>query len=509
MKPVTRISLVNLLLLTLTLVAAGCKLTATPSSASQPPLDGVWEGQLEMLVMRKRIIVRFANEQGKLRATMDVPTSFAKGFPLRDLAVRAGTLHFSIPLGEGLRLASGEWQHLPLLVPGQAHEGAKLEFEGRIEGDSIRGKTAGIPFPGTFHLHRARVDQQTQAAPPPFAGWSRKERDYWPTRAWKMATPAAEGIDPRGLAEAERVMLENKPEVRSLLVIRRGRLVYEKYFRGATATQTFNVKSVTKSFTSALTGIALREGLLHSLDEKVSSLLPEYFSAQTDARKQQITLRHLLTMTAGFEWTENGPVTADWMRSADQTKFTLDLPLVADPGKGYTYNTALSHLLSVIITRQSRMSLLEFARRHLFGPLGINARRWDTDQQGFCEGGSELYLTAREMARFGFLYLNAGHWEGKQIVPAAWVWESVRPHAAKDPLWADYGYQWWIGQDDDLPSFSAFGYGGQVIHLVPKSDLVVVATSTTNDPRNDVLLVILEHILPAVRESEGRKPSAK
>lgn len=508
MKPAVTTNIMNSILLVLAALSLACGLASQPV-ASQPPLDGVWEGQIEMPVMRKRIIVRFANERGKLRATMDVPTSFAKGFPLRDLAVRAGTLHFSIPLGEGIKLESGEWRHLPLLVPGNANESAKLEFEGKIEGDSIRGKTAGVPFPGTFHLHRSRADNQTPAAPPPFTGWSRKERDYWPTREWKIATPAAEGIDPRGLAEAERVILENKQEVRSLLVIRHGRLVYEKYFRGATATQTFNVKSVTKSFTSALTGIALREGLLHSLDEKVSDLLPEYFASQTDARKKQIMLRHLLTMTAGFEWTENGPVTADWIRSADHTKFTIDLPLVADPGRGYTYNTGLSHLLSVILTRESGVSLLEFARRHLFGPLGINARRWDTDHQGFCEGGSELYLTARDMARFGFLYLNAGRWEQQEIVPADWVWESVRPHTAKDPLWADYGYQWWIGQDDDLPSFSAFGYGGQVIHVVPKLDLVVVATSTINNPRNDVLLTVLEHILPAVRESEGRKRPAR
>ncbi|MGH9766199.1 MAG: serine hydrolase domain-containing protein [Blastocatellia bacterium] len=467
MNPAVTTNIMNSILLVLAALSLACGPASRPVE-SQPLLDGVWEGQIEMLVMRKRIIVHFANEQGKLRATMDAPTSFTKGFPLRDLEVKAATLRFSIPLGAGLRSESGEWRHLPLLVPGNANEGGKLVFEGKIEGDSIRGKTAGIPFPGAFHLRRSRVQTQAPASPPLGAEWSRKERDYWPTREWKTATPAAEGIDPRGLAEAERVILENKPEVRSLLVIRRGRLVYEKYFRGASGNQAFNVKSVTKSFTSALTGIALRERLLRGLDEKVSDLLPEYFAAQTDARKKQITLRHLLTMTAGFEWIENGPVTAAWIESADHAKFTFDLPLVADPGKGYTYNTGLSHLLSVIITRQSKMSLLEFARRRLFAPLGIKALSWDTDPQGFCEGGSELHLTARDMARFGFLYLNAGQWEGKEIVPAEWVRESLRPHAAKDPLWADYGYQWWIGQDDELPSFSAFGYGGQVIHITPK-----------------------------------------
>jgi hypothetical protein len=154
------------------------------------------------------------------------------------------------------------------------------------------------------------------------------------------------------------------------------------------------------------------------------------------------------------------------------------------------------------------MTTLEFARKHLFGPLGIEARRWDADPQGVNEGGSELYLTARDLARFGFLYLNAGRWEKREILPAAWVWESTRPHTAKDPVWADYGYQWWVGQDDDLPAFAALGYGGQAIHVVPMLDLVVVMTSTVNNPRNDVHGFITEHILPAVTaRSEPKDPA--
>jgi len=498
---------VKLAALILVALSTACALVNPTSVASQPPLDGVWEGRVEMVGMKKRFLLRFSSEQGRVSARLDVPSSFTEGFPLRDMAVSAGTIRFSISMGGGMRLESGEWRHLPLLVPGS--EVAKLEFEGKIEGDSILGKTTGGPFPGVFRLHRSRAENPPTAAHPLSAGWSRKPRDDWPAREWKTSTPAAEGIDPRGLAEVERIFAEQRPEVRSLLLIRNGRLVYEKYFRGASAEQAFNVKSVTKSFTSALTGIALREGLLRSPGQKLSELLPEYFDARTDARKREITLRHLLTMTAGFEWTENGTVTMEWNRSADRTKFTLDLPLIVDPGKGHTYNSALSNLLSVIIARQSKVSLLEFARNQLFGPLGIRTQRWDTDQQGYYKGGSDLYLTARDMARFGFLYLNAGQWEGKQIVPVEWIWESLRPYSAKDPFWADYGYQWWIGQDDELPAFFASGYGGQMIHIVPKLDLVVIVTSTINDTGNDVLLPILKHILPAVRESNGRNRPAR
>jgi len=207
MRPATT-NIMNSILLTLVALSLACGAVSKPAE-SQLLLDGVWEGQIEMLVMRKRIIIRFANEQGKLRATLDAPTSFTEGFPLRDLEVNAATIRFSM----GPRPESDGWRHLPLLVPDSANKGAKLEFEGKIEGDSIRGKITGVPFPGAFHLRRSRAQTQAEASAPRDAEWGRKERDYWPTREWKTAALAAEGIDPRGLAEAERVILENKPVV--------------------------------------------------------------------------------------------------------------------------------------------------------------------------------------------------------------------------------------------------------------------------------------------------------
>jgi CubicO group peptidase (beta-lactamase class C family) len=478
MKRVPKQQILNSLVVVLVALSEACTSSGSQSRSAQLQLEGRWEGQIEMLpVLKKRIMVRFIAEKDTVRGTIDVPTSLTAGVPLDDLTVSEVALRFSLPLGER----------------------AKLQFDGTIESDRIQGSVKGVAFPGTFLLKRVSKEVDASASPPTLPEWNRKSRDDWPTAEWKTSAPAAEGMDADRLAQAERAIGEKLPEVRSLLVVRNGKVVFEKYFRGPTAKDTFNIKSVTKSFTSALIGIALRQGLLRSLDEKIADLLPEYFTPQTDPRKRQITLRHVLTMTAGFEWRENGPITAEWLRSADYAKFTIDLPLVADPGNVHNYNTGLSHLLSVILTRQSKMSTLEFARKHLFGPLGIRAERWDTDPKGYHEGGSELYLTARDLARFGFLYLNAGRWEEKEIVPAEWVRESTRPHAAKDPLWADYGYLWWVGQDDDLPAFAALGYGGQMIYVVPSLDLVVVMTSTINNSRNDLMGLVRDFVVPAVK----------
>jgi len=317
-------------------------------------------------------------------------------------------------------------------------------------------------------------------------------------KIWRASALVQHGMEMNGLARAERFILDERPEVRSLLIIRNGRLVYEKYFRGASADDAFNIKSVSKSVISALVGIALREGYLRDLDQTLPSFLPEYFSSNIDQRKRHATLRHLLTMTAGFEWVENGPITRRWARSSDYVKFMIDSKLDYEPGTVYTYNTALSHTLSVIMTRTSRMSLLEFAKRHLCDPIGITIRQWDKDPQGYYFGGAEMYMTARDMARFGFLYLNQGQWEGKPIVPAEWVRESTQRQSAGEPLIAGYGYLWWQAQHDGYAAFYAHGYGGQLIYIVPVLDLLMVITSTTNDPTNNVLQIVNEFILPKI-----------
>jgi CubicO group peptidase (beta-lactamase class C family) len=246
-------------------------------------------------------------------------------------------------------------------------------------------------------------------------------------------------------------------------------------------------------------GIALDKQILPSLDQPISGFFPEYFTPLTDPCKLKVTLRHLLTMTSGFEWEENGPVTARWVQSDDYAKFIIESELVNDPGSVFNYSTAVSHLMAIILERASGMSVLRFAEEYLLKQIGITMWRWACDPNGHYWGGSEMYMTARDLARFGFLFLNQGQWDGKQIVSREWVLQSTRRQSVGEPMDASYGYYWWLGQDRGFPMFLAKGYGGQVVYVLPDLDLLVVFISTTETGGGGLRELISDHIVPAVQ----------
>ena len=294
----------------------------------------------------------------------------------------------------------------------------------------------------------------------------------------QSAPPAQQGLDQEKMAEINR-QAAAMPDLSSLLILRNGYLVSEQYFHGSGQSTAFNVKSVSKSFLSALIGIAIREGKIGSPEQKIADFLPDYLGQPADPRKKEITIGHLLTMTAGFEWLENGPVVQDWVSSPDWIKFIFNLPQVSDPGRSFNYSTAGTHLLSAVISRSTKMSALEYANKYLFPRLGISGARWDTDPQGYCFGGAELYLTARDLGKFGLLYLNRGSAAGEQIVSEDWVRESTRRQVevGGDPLKEGYGYLWWIRQYYGVYVYYAAGAGGQFIFCAPDLNMVVVSTS--------------------------------
>jgi CubicO group peptidase (beta-lactamase class C family) len=231
-------------------------------------------------------------------------------------------------------------------------------------------------------------------------------RDDWPTKAWKTGSPQEHGIDTNALSKAISQLPRTCPEVHSLLLVRHGRLIAEHYFHGKREHDYWNIKSASKSILSALVGIALQEGHLRSLDQPVIDFFPEYREKLNDARKQQITLRHLLTMTAGLEWVENGPISRKWMASRDRVGFTWASKLVATPGTEWNYSTAVTHMLSAVLTRATGTNTFAYARRTLLDPIGAEVNHWDQDPQGYYWGGSEVYMTPRNMAKFGFLYFE-------------------------------------------------------------------------------------------------------
>jgi CubicO group peptidase (beta-lactamase class C family) len=352
------------------------------------------------------------------------------------------------------------------------------------------------------------------------------QRDYWPTAGWRAAPPAQVGMDPEVLAELD-AKAAYHPQLRSLLVVRHGYLVYERYWHGdaGSGQEAF---SVTKSFTSALVGIALRDHHLKSLDQTVGELLARHLPADADPRLAKVTGRQLLTMTSGLAG-DDPTVGGDLdllvrlRQSRDWVRHILGRRLATTPGTTFAYSNAGSHLLSAIVADATGQSTLAFARAKLFGPLGIHAEHalvgvdvpnasrallrayqraavaWPTDPQGYHTGFGGLKLPARDLAKLGYLYLNGGRWDGAQVVPAGYVRASTQAQSHPPPGAGidGYGYQWWVTSEHSHPGFLAMGFGGQFVQVIPDLDLVVVITSDAANQRGDAQQLVGEAIIPA------------
>jgi CubicO group peptidase (beta-lactamase class C family) len=333
-------------------------------------------------------------------------------------------------------------------------------------------------------------------------------------------------MDPAVLDDLNTAVPNFYPQVRSVLVIRHGYLVYERYWHGFTASDGHDSRSVTKSFVSALVGIALRDRHLESLDQTVEELLADHLPANADPRLRKATVKQLLAMTSGLAGDDSSlggddKISDRMLSSPDWIRHTLGRRLETNPGERFAYSSATSHLLSAIVADATGQSTLAFARAELFGPLGIATDHaleltvnhwpltqaeletfeqatvaWPRDPQGYHSGGGGLKLPARDLAKLGYLYLNGGRWDSIQVVPADYVSASTRPQS--DPGVGDYGYQWWITDDYGYDSFRAQGYGGQIIQVIPDLDLVVVITSDPDQERNDAGNLVWATIVPAV-----------
>lgn len=326
------------------------------------------------------------------------------------------------------------------------------------------------------------------------------ERDYWPTDAWRTSAPKDQGMNPAKLQRLFR-LLESRGAY-ATVVTRHGYIVAERYWGENDPETLFQVFSCTKSISSALIGIAMEEGAIGSADQKLTDFFTEWAQPGVDPRKQEVTLKHVLTMTSGLDWNElnyTSPsgVFTQWIMNADWVQFVLDRPLSDNPGEKFNYSTGSSHLLSAILRRTTGKTPLQYASEHVFGPLGITHVRWQADPAGIECGGFGLHMTVRDMAKFGYLFLNRGLWDGKRLISEPWVAESTGSHVKVGPL--EYGYQWWIagvpGTGERV--FMALGYGNQAIFVIPSLDIVAAVTSFT--PR-DLLFTtdVLKAIVGAV-----------
>ncbi len=303
--------------------------------------------------------------------------------------------------------------------------------------------------------------------------------------AWNVSTPEQQGMDSATLVELLNYTEQQDHGVDSLLIIRNGVIVLEVYDYPYTQNQKHILNSCTKSFVSALVGIAIDQGLIPGIHSKVLDYFPEYRFVDRDPRKQAITIENLLTMTSGIDWPQYGPnnINTKMTQShGDWVKFILERPIAVEPGSQANYSNGDAHLLSAILQKATGETALDFGWVHLFQPLGISDVRWDYDPKGISIGSATLYLTPRDMAKLGYLYFKDGVWEGRKIISADWVQKSIQSHT-KMPIaggYADYGYYWWVYPD--LGMYEAWGAAGQRIAVFPELNIVTVITA--NDPND-------------------------
>ena len=292
------------------------------------------------------------------------------------------------------------------------------------------------------------------------------------------------------------------PRLRSLVVMRDGEeSVAERFNGGPGLDVPVNIKSASKSAMSALVGIAIERGVLSSTDQRIATVLSRDFPANADPRLGQVTVGHLLSMQAGLQRT-SGPNYGRWVSSPNWVRFALSRPFEADPGGPMLYSTGSTHLLSAMLTRASGRSTHALAQDWLADPLDISIPTWPADPQGIYFGGNEMRMSPRALARFGELYRLDGMIDGRRILPAGWVRGSWTPRTVSPWSGQRYGFGWFIAEMRGHPVRYGWGYGGQMVYVVPDLRLTVAITSDDGGARDrghiDALNALLaDEIIPA------------
>jgi Beta-lactamase len=365
----------------------------------------------------------------------------------------------------------------------------------------------------------------------------------WPTKAWPKSTPAAVGIETTALNALDADFASGKyPLVDSMLVVRCGQIVYERkyahdygkifgkeahtkgplnarltgpynyfdpdwhpYYRG---TDEHSMQSVSKSVTSVTLGIAIdRKDFTASLDTPVLKYFQNGKVANVDDRKRHMTLRHVLTMSTGLDWNEevayDDPKNpADLMEATDDwPQFVIDLPMAHEPGSVFAYSSGATELLAYIFKEQTGQDIEEYARKHLFTPLGIDHYYWKRTPKGLVDTEGGLYLRAEDLAKIGYLFLHHGLWDSQQVVSQDWIKQSLTPHIDATEGYK-YGFQWWLiphGEPQRL-AWAALGFGGQHLLVVPEDDLIMVFTGWNILGDYSSERDAIERILPEVKQ---------
>ncbi len=367
------------------------------------------------------------------------------------------------------------------------------------------------------------------------------------TSQWPAATPGAVGMDQGAIRSFDSDISAGKyGYIDSMLIIRHGKVAFDRsyphdydriYSAEAAAPGPLNahdrtgpynyfnpwwhpfyrrgelhsLQSATKTVTSVVIGIATARKEFPSLDTPVLKYFDASKVANVDDRKRRLTIRHLLTMTAGLDWNEDLPYddpnnSASVMEASfDWIGQVINRPMAREPGTEFRYNSGATQLLSHIFTTATGKDIEEYARQHLFAPLGIVQHFWKRSPTGLIDTEGGLYLRSHDLAKIGYLYLNNGVWEGKALVEPEWVKASVTPGSTDRPNGVKYGYKWWLipyGKEDARLAWAAQGFGGQRVIVFRDYDLVVVFTGWNILPDRPALSgrVAVDRVLAAVTD---------
>ena len=272
--------------------------------------------------------------------------------------------------------------------------------------------------------------------------------------------------------------------VHSLMVVKDGEVIYERYANGHKPEELHVMWSVSKSFTAFAVCLAAEDGLL-DLNDKVYSYFPEISMPENNRDwREALTIRNLLTMSSGLKEERLGEVIAssicpDDYRDFDWAGSALSSDMVFAPGEKFYYNSMNTYLLSVIVSKVTGKTVAQYLDERVFGHLGIDEWIWEESPQGYSAGGWGLYLRAEDLAKFGLLWLNNGIWNGHRIIGEEWISEATKRHSTySENPWEGYGYQVWLYKHD---SFRFHGSRGQIMMAIPEKNLILVATSAHND----------------------------
>jgi CubicO group peptidase (beta-lactamase class C family) len=341
---------------------------------------------------------------------------------------------------------------------------------------------------------------------------------------WTAVSPAEAGFAPDLAARLDAALAAGRlPNLHGVIVVRGGKLVLERYQPGADMSWNrslgvvafrpdtlHDLRSVTKSITGLVYGIALAQGKVPAPEAKLMPLFPQYPDLAADPARQHLTVGHVLGMTMGTDWDElsipyTNPANSEiaMERAADRYRFILERKIMGEAGVRWTYNGGATALLGALIARGTGQSLPDFVRAALFEPLGIGAFEWMRGADNTPSAASGLRMTPRDLARIGQMVLQKGKWQGTTVVPSSWLDAALQPRVAIEAWGVSYGYQWYVGKTPTgVRWVGAMGNGGQRLYVLPELDLVVVTTFgnyDTPDQGRPPITLLAEVVLPALR----------